>query len=185
MAEKLFDGQHDDEEVKFIFRQHPVVMRKGLIFLGVFWILGLLPYAYWFDQQWALYVLIGGFILGMLAMFYAWVGWYFTIHIVTNQRLAQITQKGLFNRTVVDIGLEKILSVNYQIAGFQETVLGFGTIVVQTFVGDLVLKYIHHPARVQTKLIKTIKESGFDYKGEETKVQTAQEGQEEVPADPV
>lgn len=179
MSKKLFEGQHDDEEVKFVFRQHPIVMRKGLIYLGLFWIGGLLPFSYWFDQRWALYLLLAGFILGVFAMFYAWIGWYFTIHIVTDQRLAQINQKGLFNRSVVDIGLEKILSVNYQIAGVQETALGFGTIVVQTFVGDLVLRYIHHPARVQTSIIKAIKDSGVEYKGEETQAQVAAAPQKE------
>lgn len=170
---KLFDGQHDDEEVKFMFRQHPVVMRKGLILLGIFWVVGLLPLSIWVDQRWALYVLLGGILLGILAMFYAWIGWYFTLHIVSDQRFIQMKQEGLFRRTVVDIGLDKVQNVNYQIAGLQETLLGFGTIIVQTFVGDLVLKYIHHPARVQTSLIKTIKESGFEYKGEEAAAKVA------------
>lgn len=178
MSDKLFEGQHADETVKFTFRQHPIVMRKGLLLLGAFWIGGLLPFSYWFDQTWAQILLGVGFVLGILAMFYAWVGWFFTIHIVTDQRLAQITQKGFFNRSVVDIGLEKILSVNYQIAGFQETIFGFGTIVAQTFVGDLVLKYIHHPAKVQTSIIKAIKESGFEYKGEEAEMETAAKAEE-------
>ncbi|HEX9679012.1 MAG TPA: PH domain-containing protein [Candidatus Saccharimonadales bacterium] len=167
MANKTFEGQHDDEDVVLVFRQFPIVMRKGLLLLLAFWVIGLLPYSYWFDQVWALYVLIGGLVLGLLALFYAWVGWYFTLHIVTNQRFIQISQEGLFKRTVVDIGLDKIQNINYQIAGLQETMLGFGTIIVQTFVGDLVLKYIHHPARVQTSLIKTIKDNGFEYRGEE------------------
>lgn len=178
MSAKQFEGQHEDETVKFTFRQHPIVMRKGLILLGLFWIGGLLPYSYWFYTTWAPILLGVCVILGILAMFYAWVGWFFTIHIVTDQRLAQITQKGLFNRSVVDIGLEKILSVNYQIAGFQETIFGFGTIVAQTFVGDLVLKYIHHPAKVQTSIIQTIKESGIEYKGEEAEAEVAPKTQE-------
>jgi hypothetical protein len=178
MSAKLFEGQHDDETVKFTFRQHPIVMRRGLLLLCLSWVGGLLPYSYFFDQRWAQILLVIGVIVGIFAMFYAWIGWYFTIHIVTDQRLAQITQKGLFNRSVVDIGLEKILSVNYQIAGFQETIFGFGTIVAQTFVGDLVLKYIHHPAKVQTSIIKAIKESGFEYKGEEAKMETAAEAEE-------
>lgn len=173
-----FEGQHPDEDVVFIFRRFPVVMRRGLILLLVFWVAGLLPYSYWFDQSWALYVLIGGVVLGILAMFYSWVGWYFTLHIVTNQRFIQISQEGLFKRTVVDIGLDKIQNINYQIAGLQETLLGFGTIIVQTFVGDLVLKYIHHPARVQAKLIKTIKDNGFEYRGEESQEMAAEAAQD-------
>lgn len=176
-----FEGQHPDEEVVLVFRRFPIVMRKGLVLLLVFWVAGLLPFSYFFDQTWALYGLIGGIVLGLAALFYSWVGWYFTVHIVTNQRFIQINQEGLFRRTVVDIGLDKIQNINYQIAGLQETLLGFGTIIVQTFVGDLVLKYIHHPAKVQAQLIKTIKDNGFEYRGEEGQQVAAKVAAEDTP----
>ena len=32
---RYFDDQFDDEEVKYVFRRHPIVMRKGLIFGSV------------------------------------------------------------------------------------------------------------------------------------------------------
>ncbi len=166
-VKKQFESQHDDEEIILVFRQHPVVMRKGLLLLLVFWVIGLLPYSFYFDQRWALYVLLAGLILGVVAIFYAWVGWYFTLHILTDQRFLQMKQQGLFKRTVVDLGLDKIQNVNYQIAGIQETLLGYGTIIVQTFVGDLVLKYIHHPAKIQSRIIKAIKDGGFEYRGQE------------------
>ena len=164
---KQFESQHDDEEIILVFRQHPVVMRRGLVWLLIFWVAGLLPFSYYFDQRWALYMLISGTALGLVAMFYAWISWYFTLHILTNQRFLQMKQQGLFKRTVVDLGLDKIQNINYQIAGIQETLLGFGTIIIQTFVGDLVLKYIHHPAKIQAQIIKTIKDNGFEYRGQE------------------
>lgn len=166
---KLFDGQHDDERVQSVFRRHPVVMRKGLLALLIFWVGGLLPYSFWFYTSWAMWVLIAGLVLGVVVMFWYWIGWYFSINIVSDQRLVQITQEGLFKRTVVDIGLEKILSINYQIAGIEQTVLGFGTIIVQTYVGDLVLEYIHHPQKVQSTLVNVIKENGYEYRGEQAK----------------
>jgi uncharacterized membrane protein YdbT with pleckstrin-like domain len=106
-------------------------------------------------------------------MFYSWISWFFTLQIITDQRFIQIKQEGLFKRTVVDITLDKVQSVNYQVAGLQETLLGFGTIIVQTFVGDLVIKYIHHPAKVQAELTKTIKDNGYQYSGEEIPNQDA------------
>jgi len=167
MSDMQFEGQHADEEVVEFYRRHPIVMRKGLLLLLVFWVVGLLPYSYFFDKTWALYVLIGGVVLGLLSMFYSWINWFFSLVIISNQRLVQITQEGLFSKTVVDIGLEKILSVNYQVAGVQQTLLSFGTIIVQTYVGDLVLDNMYRPARVQEKIVKTIKDNGFNYRGEE------------------
>lgn len=155
-----FDGQHEDEDVINVHRKHPVVMRKGLIFGMLMWVVALLPYSFYFDRPWALPMLLAGFGLGLFILFYSWIGWFFSLFIVTDQRLVQISQKGLFQRSVVDIGLDKIQNVNFQVSGLQETLLGFGTISVQTFVGDLILEQMHHPQKVQEELIRVIKENG-------------------------
>ena len=52
-------------------------------------------------------------------------------------------QKGLWKHSVVDIGLDKIQTISYEINGLQETLLGFGTIVIQTYVGELVIHDVH------------------------------------------
>ncbi len=38
-----FRGQYDGEEVLFVFRKHPVVMRKGLILFMIAVLLGTVP----------------------------------------------------------------------------------------------------------------------------------------------
>jgi len=43
------------------------------------------------------------------------------VFIVTDQRFIQITPRGLFHRSVADLGLESNRSVNYEVAGLQET----------------------------------------------------------------
>jgi hypothetical protein len=50
--------------------------------------------------------------------------------------------------------------VNYEVAGFQETLLGFGTIMMQTYLGDLVIHDIHHPSKIQKKLFGILREQG-------------------------
>ena len=51
--------------------------------------------------------------------------------------------------------------VNYEINGLQETLLGFGTIVVQTYVGDLTIHDVHHPAKVQKELLLILRDRGI------------------------
>jgi len=155
-----FDGQHDDEEILDMFRHHPVAMRKGLIGLLVMMMIGFLPVTIWPTNLSLLWLVLVGLMLGALFMFREWIGWYYSIYLITDQRFVQVEQKGLFNRTIVDLGLDKIQNVNSQISGLQQTMLGFGTIVIQTFVGDLVLEKIHHPQEIQTRLIKVIKQYG-------------------------
>jgi hypothetical protein len=159
---KYFADQFDDESVLYVFRKHPVVMRKGLVFSSFGLLLGVIPalikpeFSYFFGG------LAAGFVLGGLIFFASWIGWYFSVFIVTDQRFIQITQKGMFHRSVVDIALLQIQMVNYEVAGVQETLLGFGTIMIQTYVGDLVIHDIHHPAKVQQKLFKILREQGIN-----------------------
>jgi hypothetical protein len=113
---KYFDDQFDNEEVLFVFRKHPIVMRKGLIIssvavlVGPLYTLGLIylrpnsppSMTFFFLSIFASFVLAGILFLP------AWIGWHFSVYIVTDQRFIQITQKGFFNRSVVDMSLRQI-----------------------------------------------------------------------------
>jgi hypothetical protein len=81
---------------------------------------------------------------------------------MTNKRFIQQT-RSMLQVNVVDIGLDQIQMINYQIAGLEETVLRFGTIVVQTYVGDLVIKQVHHPERVQNKMVHILRDLGIHH----------------------
>lgn len=157
---KYFEDQLDDEEVLFVFRKHPIVMRKGLVLAMLALLVGTFPslikpeYIYLFGG------LAGGAVLALLVFMPTWISWHYSVFIVTDQRLIQITQKGLWKRSVVDIGLAQIQMVNYQVGGLQETMLGFGTLMMQTFVGDLTIHDVHHPAKIQKKLLMILREKG-------------------------
>ena len=77
------------------------------------------------------------------------------------QRFIQITQKGLFHRAVADLALAQVQSVNYEVSGLQETLLGFGTIKMQTYVGDLTIHDVHHPAKIQKRLLSILRQEGI------------------------
>ncbi len=157
---KHFKEQFDDEDVLLVFRKHPIVMRKGIILAMLAILLGVIPslikpeYSVFFGG-------LGiGFAVGLILLFPWWVRWYFSVYIMTSHRFIQQT-RSLLQINVVDISLEQIQMINYQISGLEETFLGFGTIVVQTYVGDLVIKNVHHPARIQKKMVHILRELGI------------------------
>jgi hypothetical protein len=161
--EKYFDDQFDDEEVLFVFRKHPIVMRKGLV-LGLLGpLLGILPVAVKPDLGFGFFFggLAVGCLLGLLIFAPSWISWHFSVFIVTDQRFIQITQKGLWHRAVADLGLAQIQSVNYRVSGLQETLLGFGTIHMQTYVGDMTIHSVHHPANIQKKIVGILRDKGI------------------------
>jgi len=160
---KYFSDQFDDEDVLYLFRKHPVVMRKGLIFGLLGPLIGVLPAA--IHPAFGLSVFFGGLaagiVLGLLIFFPSWISWHFSVFIVTTQRFLQIKQTGLFTRSVSDLSLQQIQSVNYEIAGIQETLLGFGTILMRTYVGDIVIHDVHHPAKTQKKIVSILRDLGI------------------------
>lgn len=159
---KYFKEQFDDEEVRLVFRKHPIVMRKGLILAAVGLLVGMIPalikpqYSYFFGG------LAGGFLLAIILIFPWWVRWYFSVYIMTDRRFIQQT-RSLLQVNVVDIGLEQIQMINYQVQGLEETILRFGTIIVQTYVGDLVIHDVHHPEKVQQQMVHILRDLGIHH----------------------
>ncbi len=157
-----FKDQFEDEEVLFLFRKHPIVMRKGLIISMLALLAGTLPALVKPELSYFYGGLAFGFVLAIILFVPSWIIYWYSVFIVTNQRLIQITQKGFFNKSVVDIGLSKIQSTNYEIKGIQATLLGFGTIMIQTYMGDLVVHEVHHPAEVIRKISEILRSEGIE-----------------------
>lgn len=147
-----FDGQREGEELLFVFRRHIIAMRKGFWLLLIPFTLSSIPVFIWSTKLTVYWFPVGGLALGLLLFLYHFLMWYYTVYIVTNQRLRQVTQRGFFGKDVVELGLSKIQSISYNIPGFGGEVLGFGTIVIQTYVGDLIINKVEHPEKIYNKL---------------------------------
>ena len=150
--EQAFDGQREDEEVVLVFRRHIIALRKGFYSILIPFMLASIPTLINPGELMFFYIAMGGLGLGLVLFFYHWIGWYFTVFILTNQRLRQSTQKSIFGKSVIDLPVSKIQNISYTIPGLSGELFGFGTIVIQTYVGDLILDLIHHPSEVYNKL---------------------------------
>src|SRR5580658_9203525 len=102
---KYFADQFDDEDVLYLFRKHPIVMRKGLVFGLIGPLIGVMPAA--IHPAYGMGIFLGGLgvgaLAGLIVFFPYWIGWHFSVFITTNQRFIQIKQKGLFTRSVTDL----------------------------------------------------------------------------------
>lgn len=147
-----FDGQRDGEELLFVFRRHIIAMRKGFYLLFIPFALSAIPPLIW-QYNLELFLLpVAGLLIGLTLFFYHFIMWYFTIYIVTDQRIRQITQRGFFGKDVVELRLSKIQNISYNIPGFTGELFGFGTVIIQTVVGDLVINKVEHPDKIYNKL---------------------------------
>ena len=149
---KVFEGQREGEELLFIFRRHIIAMRKGFYGLLIPFAITAIPPLIWQDNLQLFLLPVGGLLLGLLIFSYHFVLWYYTVYIVTTDRIRQVTQNGFFGTDVVELRLSKIQNISYNIPGFSGEVFGYGTIVIQTFVGDLVIHKAEHPEKIYNKL---------------------------------
>ena len=147
-----FEGQHEGEQLLFVFRRHIIAMRKGFYALLIPFALSAIPPLIWSTNLELFLLPIGGLVLGAILFSYHFMMWYFTVYIVTTERIRQVTQTGFFGKDVVELRLSKIQNISYNIPGFSGEVFKFGTIVIQTFVGDLVIHKVEHPSEIYNKL---------------------------------
>ena len=147
-----FEGQRTNEEVVYVFRRHILTSIRGFFFLIFMIVAGSVPMMIWPSEQNMVFVWMGAVIVGLLGMGYSYLLWYFSFYIVTNQRLRQTRQKGLFKKTVVDLDLENIQSASFGVPGVFGSMFNYGTILIQTSAGDLVLSMVSHPETVYNEI---------------------------------
>ncbi len=147
-----FEGQRQGEEILFVFRRHMIAMRKGFYLLLIPFAVSAIPPLIWQTKLELFLLPIAGLLIGLILFSYHFIMWYFTVYIVTNERIRQVTQRGFFGKDVVELRLSKVQNISYNIPGFSGEIFHFGTIVIQTFVGDLVINNVEHPDKIYNKL---------------------------------
>lgn len=92
-----------------------------------------------------------------------WTNYYLDILIVTNKRIMDIEQTGLFARDEAEIRFEKIEDIRVEIVGFLPSLLKFGNIYIQSAAEnrEFILKDFQDPYKIKD-IIATQKEKIFE-----------------------
>lgn len=120
----------------------------------------------------------------LLSIFYCFREWYLwnrNAVIVTNFRIIDNDQHGLFHRGVSEVTHEKIQDISFQSQGIFRTVFGIGHIMIKTSVPDLKLGIFNVSSiqEVCARLSKTVEQIG----GEPIKVNNIKEDVQESDQD--
>ncbi len=67
-----------------------------------------------------------------ILFFILWIDYYFDVWVITNKRVINIEQKGLFSRDVSEVSLEKIQDITTNVTGILSTMMDFGDVQIQT-----------------------------------------------------
>ena len=162
-VKKRMSITNDDEQVIIVTRQFPIVLRRSLIICLVLVLLGITPWsiAYGLEANWLpianIWLLISAGLLFIYAL-RSWVGWHYSVYVLTSQRLMIVKQSGFFSREVADLALHNVQNVNYAIKGIQGAMFGFGTVRIDTLSGSgaLKLRYVYKPAKLQKEIMDAV-----------------------------
>lgn len=135
-----FPGQLEDEEVLLFLRRHwlsflpyslfflfMLFLPLLIIFILTFFNFDLTPY-----RSLAI-VFLSSFLLFAFAFFLtAFIDYYLDVTIVTNSRLIDIEQKGLFNRDISEQSLLRVQDVSSKRQGLFQTLFNYGLVFIQT-----------------------------------------------------
>lgn len=170
MSKPDFRGQADDEEVQFIFHRHWSTMLSDVFMAILLLLVSVMPTLIWRNYVWSFYFPLAGVLITLIIIMNAWLKWYFTIYIVTDQRVRQQLQRSLFKKITNDIYLNKIMNISYNASGLWGSLFGYGNITVQTATGDMLMTKVekgednyNRLSRVTNKFGDSVKHDEGDY----------------------
>ncbi len=162
-----FPGQYENENIALVVRRHKII----LLTYGFYIILmsaippifyfSIMPNAlsgFLYEPYDKIFILLSIIFYGFvwIAAFTVWLDYYLDIWIVTDQRILDVEQVGLFSRVVSEVDLEKIQDVTSEVHGMPATIFGFGDIHIQTAAEKtrFVMKSVPHPVTARREIIK-------------------------------
>lgn len=72
------------------------------------------------------------FLFGTLFLFQMFIDFWLDVFIVTDKRILDIEQQGLFSRTVSELRLFRVQDVTAEVKGFWRTMFNYGNVFIQT-----------------------------------------------------
>lgn len=131
-----FETQIEKEEIVLLLRRHPIT-NLGWIFvaflmclaplvLRFFPIIEFLPARFQFIALLMWYLLTVAFILEQF------LGWYFNVYIITDERLVDVDFVSLIYKEISDAAIDKIQDVSFKMGGILGTMFNYGTVYIQT-----------------------------------------------------
>lgn len=170
---KYFPNRRPDEKIELLLRRHwHAFLRHFLLFIVEFFLPLIILFiifqftTYTFEKDNVLSIVIvlaasAYYLYIWLFFFNHWIDYYLDVWVVTNQRILNIEQKGLFFRTIAELNIEKVQDVTSEVKGKLATILNFGDVHIQTAAEQkrFIFEEIPKPREVAARIIELHQEA--------------------------
>lgn len=135
--------QHPNEKTILFFRRHWIVFIKKFFLVILMAVVPLVFYFIfqdfaldaWRNKLGRIFLVLGVsayYLFVWLFLFIVFVDYYLDTWFITNRRIIDVEQHGLFGRTIAELKMYRVQDVTSEIKGFIPTMFNFGTVYVQT-----------------------------------------------------
>lgn len=180
--EKLIGTPKEYEKIEFICRRHiATFLPKIFLFLFLLatpWIVYFLislSNPYFFQEETkkvaGLFFLVGFYLFSTLLFLTLFVDYFLDVWVVTNERIIDIRQEGIFSRTVAETRFYLVQDVTSERKGVFQTIFNYGNVYVQTAAekGRFVFENVPNPFSIAQKIM-TLVEKDKPYHEEKIKL---------------
>lgn len=96
-----------------------------------------------------------------IIFFMNWTDYYLDVLVITNKKLIDVEQQGLFRRDVATAPIGNVQDIKIEIKGVIRSIFDFGNLYIQTGAveRELLIKDIKSPAKVKAVILDTIAEN--------------------------
>lgn len=155
LRDRVFKSYMEDGEVILdVAHTHIVKFKIAASKVSFFGII--LPIVlYWlFPMKLVFLIAFAWVVVGVLAMFYKFLDWYFDVWLLTNMGVISIHRNGLFDATTQKVDYYMITDVTYTIKGVLQTLLNFGDVTLDRMSANVVmtLKDAASPKKLERKI---------------------------------
>jgi len=161
-----FKGQNPNEEILLVVRRHWFDILKQ--FLVIFLMALLLLFSFfalpYFSDDFGgtklrsliLFLESSFVMLIWLYAFLIWIDYYFDVWIITDKRIINVEQKGLFIRHISELKLPKVQDVTTEIEGIIPSILNYGDVHIQTAgtVTRFIFWHVPNPYKIKGIIMK-------------------------------
>lgn len=162
--DKLFPAQDKSEKIVRVIRRHWFTYLIFWFLAFMMFIPFILVILYWIMNNETISLLVNNiiilgssiYVLLILALLiYGFVDFYLDVYILTDKRVVDIKQNGLFKREISELNLRQVQDVNAEVNGVFATLLHYGDVYIQT-AGEqenFVFRQIPHPYETSKNII--------------------------------
>src|SRR3972149_5779231 len=157
-----FVNKDPEEEVVLFLRKHPITNIKWMAVSFVMIIFpafaSTLPVFDNIPKSFSLLLVLSWYMVTLAYIFESFLNWFFSVNIVTDERLFDVDFYNLIYRKITDANIDQIQDVTVQIGGGLRTIFNYGDVIIQTAseIPEIEFEAIPMPDRV-AKVLRALR----------------------------